>query len=518
MLNRRRQTYIRKHKPKVGPRAMLTGFAIVLCLFVALQLNAHPFPTSSALPKATLAADSIFYGHYPFIRFIDAQEDATLVRLSDKDFLDKAGKVVFKVSSYDTYTNDTLLHLLKKEIFPRIKQDSLRLRRIIVRGAASPEGPVPNNRMLVRRRAETLTSFLRAHLSVPVHEENLSTEVVTEDYGLLLVMMERAGDPAAGIVRSLCEKHVPRYEYTILKNKLKLLQGGTLWRHLLKDYFPELRAARVVLVFDKPEVPAQPEKTETPEITEIPETPEVDVPVDVNVDVNVPVRVPRRELLSVKTNLLLYGFYLPGGYNRWCPIPNVALEYYPKHGHFTYGASIDFPWWRSYYEYKFFQVRNYQLEARYYFRSGDIRKRIPGQGAAFRGWYLQGYFGAGLFNICFDKDSGYEGEYLGGGIGAGYVLPLTKKGHWRLEFQLQAGVVYGKYDPYQWENLINPAVHDKLYYYRWTGAAEDFKLRQYRFSWIGPTRVGITLTYDLLYKRVKKKGVSFRPSEMVIDN
>lgn len=518
MLNRRRQTYIRKHKPKVGPRAMLTGFAIVLCLFVALQLNAHPFPTSSALPKATLAADSIFYGHYPFIRFIDAQEDATLVRLSDKDFLDKAGKVVFKVNSYDTFSNDTLLQLLEKELLPRINKDSLRLRRIFIRGAASPEGPVPNNRMLVRRRAETLTSFLRAHLSVPVHEESLSTEVVTEDYSLLLVMMERANDPAAGIVRSLCEKHVPRYEYTILKNKLKLLQGGTLWRHLLKDYFPELRAARVVLVFDKPEVPAQPEKTETPEITEIPETPEVDVPVDVPVDVNVPVRVPRRELLSVKTNLLLYGFYLPGGYNRWCPIPNVALEYYPKHGHFTYGASIDFPWWRSYYEYKFFEVRNYQLEARYYFRSGDIRKRIPGQGAAFRGWYLQGYFGAGLFNICFDKDSGYEGEYLGGGIGAGYVLPLTKKGHWRLEFQLQAGVVYGKYDPYQWENLINPAVHDKLYYYRWTGAAEDFKLRQYRFSWIGPTRVGITLTYDLLYKRVKKKGVSFRPSEMVIDN
>ena len=518
MLNRRRQTYIRKHKPKVGPRAMLTGFAIVLCLFVALQLNAHPFPTSSALPKATLAADSIFYGHYPFIRFIDAQEDPTLIRISNEDFLDKAGKVVFKVNSYDTFSNDTLLQLLEKELLPRINKDSLRLRRIFIRGAASPEGPVPNNRMLVRRRAETLTSFLRAHLSVPVHEESLSTEVVTEDYSLLLVMMERANDPAAGIVRSLCEKHVPRYEYTILKNKLKLLQGGTLWRHLLKDYFPELRAARVVLVFDKPEVPAQPEKTETPEITEIPETPEVDVPVDVNVDVNVPVRVPRRELMSIKTNLLLYGFYLPGGYNRWCPIPNVALEYYPKHGHFTYGASIDFPWWRSYYEYKFFEVRNYQLEARYYFRSGDIRKRIPGQGAAFRGWYLQGYAHVGLFNICFDKDSGYEGEYLGGGIGAGYVLPLTKKGHWRLEFQLQAGVVYGKYDPYQWENLINPAVHDKLYYYRWTGAAEDFKLRQYRFSWIGPTRVGITLTYDLLYKRVKKKGVSFRPSEMVIDN
>ena len=219
--------------------------------------------------------------------------------------------------------------------------------------------------------------------------------------------------------------------------------------------------------------------------------------------------IPRREFLSIKTNLLLYGFYLPGGYDRWCPIPNVAIEYYPRHGHFTYGASIDFPWWKSYNKFKFFEVRNYQLEARYYFRSGDVRLRTPGQGAAFRGWYLQGYAHVGLFNICFDKDTGYEGEYLGVGLGAGYVLPLTRKGHWKLEFSLQAGYVYGKHDPYQFENLVNPSYHDQLYYFRWTGKSSDFKVRQYRFSWLGPTRVGVTLTYDLLYKRVKKKGVSF---------
>ena len=433
------------------------------------------------------------------------------MRLSDEDFLDKAGKVVFKINRYDVFTNDSLLRLLESEIIPRINKDSLRLRRLIVRGASSPEGPVPNNRMLGRRRSETLTSFLRARLSVPVDEQNFSSEVVTEDYRLLLVMMERAGDPAVGIVRSLCDRHLPRYEYTILKNKLKQLQGGILWRHLLKDYFPELRAARVVLVFDKPAEPT------IPEVPETPENPEVDVPVpaDVPVSLNVPVKVPRREILSVKTNMLLYGFYLPGGYNRWCPIPNIAVEYYPLHGHFTYGGSIDFPWWQSYNKFKFFEVRNYQLDARYYFRSGDIDRRIPGDGAAFRGWYLQGYINAGLFNICFDKDTGYEGEYLGAGVGAGYVLPLTRRGHWKLEFSLQVGFVYGIYDPYQFENLVNPDYHDKRYYYRWSGNADDFVARQYRFSWIGPTRVGITLSYDLLYLRWKKKGVSFRPSEMV---
>lgn len=495
----------RKHRPLTRQRALLAGVLVVVCLLLAQNINAHLAPPAS--PKAfAFAADSTFYGHYPFIRFIDTQEDAGLVRLSDEDFLDKAGKVVFKINRYDVFTNDSLLRLLESEIIPRINKDSLRLRRLIVRGASSPDGPVPNNRMLGRRRTETLTSFLRARLSVPVDEQNFSAEVVTEDYRLLLVMMQRAGDPAVGIVRSLCDRHLPRYEYTILKNKLKQLQGGILWRHLLKDYFPELRAARMVLVFEKPTPnPSQREGEITPEIPEIPENPEI--PED-NCQLST-VKVPRREVLSIKTNMLLYGFYLPGGYNRWCPIPNIAVEYYPMRGHFTYGASIDFPWWQSYNKFKFFEVRNYQLDARYYFRSGDIDRRIPGDGAAFRGWYLQGYINAGLFNICFDKDTGYEGEYLGAGVGAGYVLPLTRKGHWKLEFSLQAGFVYGIYDPYQFENLVNPDYHDKRYYYRWSGKADDFVARQYRFSWIGPTRVGITLSYDLLYLRWKKKGVSF---------
>ena len=54
--------------------------------------------------------------------------------------------------------------------------------------------------------------------------------------------------------------------------------------------------------------------------------------------------LPRREFLSVKSNLLLDVAYVPG-YDRWCPIPTVAIEYYPKNGHFTFGASFDCPWW-----------------------------------------------------------------------------------------------------------------------------------------------------------------------------
>ena len=63
--------------------------------------------------------------------------------------------------------------------------------------------------------------------------------------------------------------------------------------------------------------------------------------------------------------------------------------------------------------------------------------------------YLQGYGNIGLFGVCFDADRGWVGEGAGAGVGIGYVTQLSKNGHWRLEFGLQAGFFRCKYDPYQ---------------------------------------------------------------------
>ncbi len=480
------------------------------------------------LTSQSLSLDSAFYAKYPFIRFVDRGQDAALVRISDEEFLNQAGKVVFVVNRYDRYTNDSLLHTLETQVLPRINQDSLKLVRLVVRGAASPEGPIANNRMLGRRRVDALASFLRARLSVPVDEQSFTTEAVTEDYRLLLAMMRRAGDADLPVVQGICDQYLPNNDYALLKSALQRQQGGRLWRRLLKEYFPELRAARVVLFFEMPEAPEIPETPETPEIPEIIEphyetyvildTLELPQPSTLNPQPVVALRIPRREFLSVKTNLLFDFAYVPLGYDRWCPIPNIAIEYYPMRGHFTYGASFDCPWWQHYDDHKFFQIRNYQLETRFYLRSGSIERRTPGEGAAFRGLYFSAYAHAAIFGICFDADNGWEGEALGGGLGVGFVLPLSRKGHWRLEFAAQAGVLFSGYDPYQFENPVNPAYRDHLYYYKWTGRAKDFRERQYRFTWFGPTRVGITISYDLLYRRWKKKGVSFRSKETVLEN
>jgi hypothetical protein len=60
---------------------------------------------------------------------------------------------------------------------------------------------------------------------------------------------------------------------------------------------------------------------------------------------------------------------------------------------------------------------------------------------------------------------------------------------------------------------VDPSYKDNLYYYKWKSDPDLFKKRQYRWNWIGPTRVGVTLSYDLLYRRIHKKGVSFKDYE-----
>lgn len=220
----------------------------------------------------------------------------------------------------------------------------------------------------------------------------------------------------------------------------------------------------------------------------------------------------RREWLSVKTNLLFDLAYMPG-YDRFCPIPNVAVEYYPLRGHFTYGASFDGPWWQHYNAHKYFQLRNYQLHARYFLRSGDIRRRPPSEGPAFSGLYFSLYAHAYLYNICFDEKRGWEGEGWGAGIGVGYVMPLGRSNRWKLEMGVQAGYLHTLYDPYQWKCPVDPDSDTEQYYYKWYGEAKDFRKRQHSFSFLGPTRLEITLSYNLLFRKNRGKGISFKRRE-----
>lgn len=372
---------------------------------------------------------------------------------------------------------------------------------IIGRASASPEGSLQINTQLANARKASMNALLSSY---GINTNLIRYDVAPMDFPLMRALMKLRKDDYLPVVDSLMTQYAA--DVMLLKEAMIRQDRGKLWQHLYHNYFPSLRSVRIMAIKraekeeDKREEIERKEnerkENEIEKIEEIEKTEKIEKEETEGDD--------RRELMSVKTNLLFDLAYMPG-YNRFCPIPNVAIEYYPLHGHFTYGASFDTPWWKHYSKHKYFQLRNYQVHTRYYLRRGDIEERKPGKEAAFKGFFFSAYAHAYLYNICFSEKRGWEGEGWGAGMGVGYVMPIDRKEHWRLEFGLQLGYLHTLYDPYQWRCPVDPDTDANRYYYKWYSNAKDFKKRQHSYSWIGPTRVEITLSYDLIYRHKERK-------------
>lgn len=377
---------------------------------------------------------------------------------------------------------------------------------IIGRASASPEGSLHINTQLANARKASMNALLSSY---GINTNLIRYDVAPMDFPLMRALMKLRKDDYLPVVDSLMTQYAA--DVMLLKEAMIRQDRGKLWQHLYHNYFPSLRSVRIMAIkraekeedkreeIERKENERKENEIEKVEIEKIEKIEEIE-----KIEKEETEGDERRELMSVKTNLLFDLAYMPG-YNRFCPIPNVAIEYYPLHGHFTYGASFDGPWWKHYSKHKYFQLRNYQVHTRYYLRRGDIEERKPGKGAAFKGIFFSAYAHAYLYNICFSEKRGWEGEGWGAGMGVGYVMPIDRKEHWRLEFGLQLGYLHTLYDPYQWRCPVDPDTDANRYYYKWYGNAKDFKKHQHSYSWIGPTRVEITLSYDLIYRHKERK-------------
>jgi hypothetical protein len=255
-----------------------------------------------AAPIAESEIDTSFYNQFPFVRFVFENDSLTM---DDEAFMDAAAKIIFPVNKYNLPQNNPTLRILREQILPHINADSLQLVRIMLRGAASPEGSLRNNERLAKGRSKSLYDFLSAHLDHALADSLLLHNVESEDYRLLCIMMQQAGDPDYDEVQALCNEYLPQHDYISLKNSLKQAHGGKLWRRLLHDYFPQLRAARFVLYFAKyvpePEFPERTRISMMPIRLE-PESTPIDTIVP-NVDLNVESQTEPR-FMSISNNVL----------------------------------------------------------------------------------------------------------------------------------------------------------------------------------------------------------------------
>ena len=429
--------------------------------------------------------------NFPFV-FVSDSIVTTPPVISDSLFDSIARGVRFQVNSTELPPTDPFIRLYNDTLVPWLKRHNLILRGVLVKGAASPEGPYDNNVRLSRGRTKRLIDFLSCHLDQPITPSSGNAKCVTEDYAYLVTLMGRAGDAEYQQVKAIWEGCKGNEQ--LCKQRLMALNGGTTWKRLLKTYFPTLRQSRMVMWYmrnpERMPIPQQYSLTTTPEMWVVPGIAER-LPLTTQSDTIAPKAYTRRHLIAIRTNLLHDALYVPQF--GFAPGGNVQFEYFPLKGHYTFNAGFTFHNHRHWDTHKFFQMRDVQLELRRYFKGG-------GQ---FVGTYVGGYLEGTKYGIGFSPTKGWEGEGGGAGLSLGHTMRLNRKGSLRLELSMSLGAFITRYDPYVYGNPVS-GVTDGWYYYDYLGNESQFKKRNHQFTWIGPTNAGLHLTYDIIYRKRKE--------------
>ena len=360
---------------------------------------------------------------------------------------------------------------------------------VIIVSQSSPEGVYEYNVQLSRRRASTMRQIIeQRHPELSdrlfVYPEGESCKRLRESVANDQKMKQTTIDQVLRIIDA---------DINVATKKWRL-QQLPIYRYLIQTHYPRLRNSVFCIVYFGGEIPVdstqevvvdKPQEVATDSIKVIPQDTVKVIPQVVPVDTlkKIPVQPKplfyREPLLNVHTNLL---FDLGTAVN-------VGVEYYPHNSRWTVAANYTFPWWGGEKKHRYLQLLDGELEVRRYFDKT----------AGHAGHYLMVYGHANLYDFSFDAERAWQGEGWGAGLGYGYVWQPWKDKRWKIEAFLRVGYFHSIYDPYHASEPYNGK-----YYYDWNGAIEDFERRNHRLRWIGPTGVGVTLSYDLLQRKLKK--------------
>lgn len=507
-------------------RYLLTTILTLLMTCVVEAAEPLRGKDGPALPSvyAQPWTEGAVYGHdsqYPFL-IITKDTVKSLPRFSDEDFYNYSTGVLFQVNKTDVRPDDPFILNYQRNIVPLVNEKHLQLRKLFVRGAASPEGSYENNRRLGQARTSALLAELQRSLQYQYLNVEKEISSVTEDYGYLCILMKQAGDADYKRVKAVYDEC--QGDEVCCKTRLMALDGGALWNRLLKQYFPKLRAARVILWF------SEPDEEHAPVVITRVDTIIYDAPVHITrVDTICDTTYLRRTIiiedenirpccdddcanwtandsilrhpvLALKSNLL---FDLATFVNAEVEVP-IARRW-------SVLAEVTWPWWLQKSHYNWCnEMGALSLEGRLWFRPWERHsdykdwkqsRRAPLQGW-FMGWYAHaGYYDLQDFKFTGKQYHGRQGEFLGGGLTFGYSSRLSN--HWRMEFSLGLGAVYNQYRKYHLhagdeDHIEHPLWNaGEQHIYRDTPEGED--LHKW---WIGPTKLKVSLSY-LIYKRCK---------------
>ncbi len=300
----------------------------------------------------------------------------------------------------------------------------------------SPEGSAAINQKLAEKRSANLTALLRRYLTFPDSIVHIST--VVEDWNGLEQLM-RGSEKYSGCTEALDIISDDKLSSEDKKTALQQIHWGGvgefLWKSLDRDLFPQLRAFNVLV-----EVGIRNPDLGIPVIEDEPVSAE-DAPMPV-LDDNFTVaqisyneEIPEEEpewtrKLYVKTNAIGWAMF----------ISNAAVE-------------IDLTPHLSFLLPIYYSAVNY-FHSDLKFRTFAVQPELRWWPSRPAGLFVGAHFGTAYFNFATKGDWRTQTQngnrpLWGGGLAAGYRMPLTKRNpRWDIEFSLGAGVYDVYYDKF----------------------------------------------------------------------
>ena len=327
-----------------------------------------------------------------------------------------------------------------------------KLQKVLVVGGASPEGSLALNRRLSEKRAKVLFDYLSRYGELP---DSLTLfDYLGRDWHGLLELAEQ--DPNLPYRQETLEflrditRRLPGGEKVADNHvgRLSRLKGGKPYRYMYKELFPELRASRLYLWYEKIWNPLR-----LPEVAELPRPRES---VEVYEEPLQPVTLtaapaPKPFYMAVKTNLL-YDLLL---------VPNIGVEFYLGKNWSLVGDWM-YGWWKKDRIHWYWRLYGGGLTLRKWLGRRAEEKPLTGHHVGIYGQALtydfetggRGYMGGEPGGTLFDRAN------YAVGVEYGYSLPVGRR--LNLDFTLGIGYLGGKYyeyvpmdDCYVWQTTKN---------------------------------------------------------------
>lgn len=351
----------------------------------------------------------------------------------------------------------------------------LRIHKVVIIGAASPEGPKSLNMRLARDRAESVKTFLKG-IEPRLTDDDFVIVSRGEDWEGATRIAESFDTLAGNNTVSSIFKGDKDPE--VKKSMMKRLDGGMAWHEMITSYYPALRRSDIHVLYGT----VRPIRSLScsPVPIEVPYS-ETLAPMTLFPQVANEYAGARYCSFAVKSNLL---------YDAVTAL-NFAVEF-PVGKRFSVQYEHVFPWWTAGPDGNKYsmQVLSMGGEARWWFAKRERKKSVDVPGIAERrdlllGHYLGLYADAGKFDVQAGRKFGcYQSHFKSAGLSYGYSLPVGKRVNF--EFSLSVGYALIDYQHYipadDWSVLLKD--NDKAG----------------RKHYFGPTKAKISIVVPIVFK------------------